>query len=98
MQTQEPVRLELKVKHRKRRDTEGEIKTTAVVQASMRAEDKDELETFGWACVVGRWEESPSLGSFVLCNHEVIWCPPLRQAVRECGGFREKDGEFLGLS
>lgn len=47
MQAQEPVWLELKVKHRKRRDTEGEIKTIAVVQASMKAEGKDELETFG---------------------------------------------------
>lgn len=60
MQTQEPFWLELKVKHRKRRDTEGEIKITAAVQASMRAEDKDELETFGWAHVVGRWEEFPA--------------------------------------
>lgn len=42
------------------------MKTTAVVQASMKAEGKDEPETFGWACVAGRWEESPSLGSFLL--------------------------------
>lgn len=42
------------------------MKTTAVVQALMKGEGKDEPETFGWAYVVGRWEESPSLGSFLL--------------------------------
>lgn len=71
------------------------MKTTAVVQALMKGEGKDEPETFGWTYVVGRWEESPSLGSFLLWD----LVPSIETGRTGVWKFQQgKDGEFLGLS